>query len=300
MFNAGFERGITQNLTLAVNYVGNFSYNSLQINLIQRLSNGLTFNVNYTYAKNIGDDGTFRSGFDIPVAAISHGTRSWRQDRIERGDTAISMPHTFHAFGVYELPFGKGHIGSDSRLVRWLAGGWQLSGIYSASSGTPMRVTWSGCNASTYPGQGQCMPDLNSAFTGHSARINGSFGKGPGGVTTCNLGIGPGCKAIQYVDSTAFSTPENVSTTDTAQYLLGNAPRTLPLGLRNPGAWSLDTGLRRTFSIRESMSFVFEADSLNAWNHVLFNGPNASWSSGSTSFDTFASFLQAPKHKFCR
>src|ERR1035438_1323793 len=41
----------------------NFSYNSMQITLLQRESHGLTFNVNYTYSKNIGDDGTFRSGY---------------------------------------------------------------------------------------------------------------------------------------------------------------------------------------------------------------------------------------------
>lgn len=275
--------------------VSNFSYHSLQVNLVQRVSRGLTFNVNYTYSKNVGDDGTFRSGFNIPAAAISNGTRSWQQDRIERGETAIDMPSVFHAFGVYDLPFGKGHIGDSSRMVRVLAGGWQLSGIYSASSGTPLRVTWSGCNGSTYPGQGQCMPDMNTAFTSHTARINGGFGKGPNGVTTCNLGIGTGCKPVPYIDSTAFSTPQNVSTTSTAQYLIGNAPRTLAYGMRNPGTWDLDTGVRRTFQIHESVSFVFEADALNTWNHVTFSGPNTTWSSGSTSFGTIGGIANSPR-----
>ena len=45
--------------------VGNFSYHSLQITLNQRLSQGLTFNINFTYSKNIGDDATFRSGFQF-------------------------------------------------------------------------------------------------------------------------------------------------------------------------------------------------------------------------------------------
>ena len=51
--------------------VGNFSYNSLQFTLQQRMAHGLSFNVNYTYSKNIGDDGNFRSGFNIPAAAQS-------------------------------------------------------------------------------------------------------------------------------------------------------------------------------------------------------------------------------------
>lgn len=273
--------------------VGNFSYHSLQITLQQRLSRGLTFNANYTYSKNVGDDGTFRSGFDIPAAAISHGTTAWKQDRMDRSWTAISIPHSIHAFGVYELPFGKGHIGGNSLLMRWLAGGWGLSGIYTMSSGTPMAVTWSGCSSSTYPGQGQCMPDLNSSFTS-PARINGKFGSGPNGYNACNLGIGPGCTAIKYVDVNAFATPQNASTTSTAQHLIGNAPRTKAWGLRNPYTWNVDSGLRRTFPIHEGWSFVFEADCINVWNHVTFNGPSATWASGSASFGTIAGVSSTP------
>ncbi len=205
--------------------VGNFSYSSLQITLEQRLSKGLTFNVNYTYSKNIGDDGTFRSGFDIPAAAISGGGKNWHQDRIDRSWTTISAPQSVHAFGVYQLPFGRGHIGNNSFLARTLAGGWQLSGIYTYSSGTPMAVTWSGCNANNFPNQGQCMPDVNPAYSRNTARINGSYGTGPKGTTTANLG------AIKYVDSTAFQTPQHFAT---GIYQIGNAPRTKAFNLSSP------------------------------------------------------------------
>ena len=265
--------------------VGNFSYNSLQISLNQRMSRGLTFNVNYTYAKNIGDDGTFRDGFDIPAAAISRSTGvGFKQDRMDRSWTAISIPQTVHAFGVYQLPFGKGHIGNNSEVVNWLAGGWQLSNIYTYNSGVPMAVTWSGCSGSTYPGQGQCMPDLNpssSSALSHNARINGSYGKGPNGFQAQYLGH------ISYVDVGAFTTPQNVSTSSTAQYLIGNAPRTKALGLNNPGTQDLDASLRRTFPLHwEGAEFVFEADCLNVWNKTTFSGPSASWAAGSTSFGT--------------
>ncbi len=102
----------------------NLTYHSFQLMLLQRTSHGLSFNINYTYSKNIGDDGTFRSGFDIPAAAISGGGQNWHQDRIERSWSIVSAPQLVHAFGVYELPFGKGHIGGNSMWVRALAGGW--------------------------------------------------------------------------------------------------------------------------------------------------------------------------------
>jgi hypothetical protein len=105
-------------------------------------------------------------------------------------------------------------------LIRTLASGWQLSGIYTYASGTPMAVTWNGCSGTNYPGQGQCMPDTNPTFLGKTARINGSFGTGPNGTQLSNLGN------VKYVDSTAFRTPANVSTVSTQQHPIGNAPRT--------------------------------------------------------------------------
>jgi hypothetical protein len=269
--------------------VGNYNYNSLQITLQQRMANGLTFNANYTFSKNIGDDGTFRSGYPIPAAAISHGTRSYGMDAIERGLTAIDRPSVFNFYGVYQLPFGKDHIGGNSKVVDWLAGNWQLSGIYTVSSGTPFAVTWSGCG-SNVPGQGQCMPDQNGAFTG-KARINGNFGKGPNGYQKASLG------KVQYIDVSAFSTPQNVSTTSTPLYLLGNAPRTGAYTLRNNKTWNgVQAGLRRTFPLHwEDANFIFEADCINVWNRVNFGNPNASWSAGSTTFGTVTSASGDPR-----
>jgi hypothetical protein len=271
--------------------VSNFSYNSLQVTLQQRLSRGLTFNVNYTYAKNIGDDGTFRSGFAIPAGAISGGGQSWKMDRIDRSWTADNQTHLLHAYGVYQLPFGQGHIGNDSRAAQWLAGGWQFSSIYTYGSGNPIAVTTSGCMGSI----GQCMPDLNNAspdYTSHNARINGPWGKGPNGYQAGSLG------KVQFIDPGAFKAPENVSTASgcsptsscgSPQYLIGNAPRTRAYDLTGPGNWDWDAGLRRTFPIHENLDFVFEADCVNVWNHVNFSVPsstNLNWSASSTSFGT--------------
>ena len=174
---------------------GNFSYNSLQVTMEQRFSKGLTFNFNYTWSRNIGDDGTFRSGFNIPSAAISGGGPSWHQDRIERSETVGSTPHSIHAYGVYQLPFGKDHLGGKSLIVRSIVGGWQVSGIYTYSNGTPMALTTTGCAS---PGQGQCMPNINPAYTGNP-RINGSFGSVNGKRSACALGF-TGCAAVQYFD----------------------------------------------------------------------------------------------------
>ncbi len=285
--------------------VGNFNYNALQLLLQQRVAHGLAFTVNYTYSKNIGDDGTYRTGFDIPAADVSGGTQAWKQDRIDRGLTAISTPQIVHVFGVYSLPFGKGQIGGNNMLVSALVGGWQLSENYSYNSGYPLAVTWSGGSGTNTPGQGTSMPDLAPGFTG-SARQNGSYGSGPNGTQYANL------SSIQYVNPTAFTSPISVSTAPgctaggrnqpsacNAAYLIGSAPRTAPFTLRAPGTQNIDGRLSRTFPLHfENANFVFEADCLNLWNKNTFGSPSASWSSGSTSFGTISSASGARDWQF--
>jgi hypothetical protein len=274
--------------------VGNFAYNAVQFMIQQRPAHGLTFNLNYTYSKNLGDDGTYRSGWALPGSYISRSTNAAtiRQNRIDRSFTVISIPQTVNIFGVYQLPFGsKGQPGGDKAAVRWLAGGWQLSEIYTYLAGTPVVVN----GGSGAAGQGQAMPDINPGFLSNTARENGSYGSGPNGFQFANL------TNIKYVNSAAFTSAVDNSTapgcvpgsssqfqtasTCTASYLIGNAPRTAAYGLRNPGAQNLNAGLRRSFPLgNESRTFVFEANCFNVWNKVQFGGPSAAWAYNSSSF----------------
>jgi hypothetical protein len=269
------------------NNVANISYNAFQLALVQRKYKGLTFNANYTFSKNIGDDGTFRSGFDIPGAALSGGGKGYHMDRIERSWTTVSSPQNLHVFGVYDLPFGKGQMGSDHFLVRALAGGWSMGGIYTYTSGTPLAILYGGCTA---PGLGQCMPDVNMAAAGYlsnSARVNGSWGKAPGGNTAATIA------KVQYIDVNAFKAPQafgfGANGTSNPINLIGNAPRTKPLNLSNPGTQDLDLTVHRAFSLPKSMKLMIEVDCLNVTNKVTFGGINQTWAANSTSFGTTTS-----------
>src|SRR5258705_3507888 len=253
--------------------VGNVNYNSLQITLNQREWKGLSYTLNYTYSKNLGDDNTFRTGFDTPAAATSNGV-GYRQGRADRGYTTVAAPQNLAAYGVYKLPFGRGGFGGDHLLVRAVAGGWQFSSIFTYGSGVPLAITYAGCNS---PGQGQCMPDVNPNFSG-SARINKNWGKG---MTAAKLGASPAKGGIQYLDINAFSVPNNFGTTapgQTAITKIGDAPRTAPYHLFSPSTYRLDASLRRTFNItKERVKFIFEVDCLNVPNKVTFGNISTAW-----------------------
>jgi hypothetical protein len=269
--------------------VSNFAYNALQVTIQQRLSKGLTFNFNYTWSRNIGDDGPFRTGFALPAGSVSGTGSSFKMDRIDRGVTTVNIPHAVHAYGVWNIPASHGNS-----WVKALTGGWSLSGVYTYATGTPVQVTYGGC---TTPLQGQCMPDVVAGASANTARINGGFGQGVNGkVTACNLGTGSGCKAVPYFSNTAFQAPATVNpSTVTAINLIGNAPRTAALNLTNPASMNLDSGLRKMIKITERYNMVIEADAFNTWNHVNFGSPSGTWSSGSASFGTITSVANTPR-----
>ncbi|QMV19750.1 carboxypeptidase regulatory-like domain-containing protein [Granulicella sp. 5B5] len=266
----------------------NAAYHSLQVSLSKRVSHGLTFNLNYTYSKQLDDTGTIRSGYAIPAGLTLNG-KAWKQDRIDRGLSATSVPQNLAIFGVYRLPFGKGQIGGDHLFSRILLGGWDLSGVFTYVSGAPLALTSTACSAATEPGQGQCMPDVNPNFTG-SARQNGSWGRGAtaanlgkysyirGAITGTTPGEGAGSAAC-----TASSGPF----CNSGALMIGDAPRTAPFGLRGPGVYNLNMGVRRSFKLVGESNFIFGVDCQNVTNKVTFSGINTVVNSA--SFGTISS-----------
>lgn len=242
--------------------VGNTSYHSMQVVLMHRLSKGLSLMSNYTWSRNIDSTAGFRSGYDIPAAYASDG-KSHKVRTLDRSLSMGDQPHKFVLTAVYDLPFGKGQIGSNSMLVRNLAGGWQVSGIYRIWAGSPLSISMSSCNVN--PSQSGCYPVLNPSFTG-PVRINGKLGH----ATESNAS---NMTTFQYIDGGAFS--------KTPDYIFSTLARSAPLNLRNSGSYQADFSVRRSFDIFSRAKFEFKAAAFNLTNHTWFgygtSGSSIGW-----------------------
>jgi hypothetical protein len=166
--------------------------------------------------------------------------------RLDRSLGTGDIPHIFHAYGVWDIPYAR----NANRFVRTLTGGWSLSGIFTYNSGSPLAITASGCQV---VGQGTCMPSYTPGYS-KSPRINGGWGKG---ITAATAGSHP------YIDATAFTVPNQT-------YQIGNIPRTGAYGLFGPGGFDLDNGLSRSFKLMRELTFVFSATATNVTNAVHF------------------------------
>jgi hypothetical protein len=248
--------------------VGNISYNAFQLVLAQREYKGVNFTVNYTYSRNVGDDGTTRSAFAVPAAASSNGLPIAGNNRADRDLVATDVPQNLNIYGVAKSPFGKNGIGADNWFVRNLAGGWQLADIFTYNSGTPLLITGSGCTA---PSQGTCMPDLAPGRKS-SIRMNGGYGHSPDGVTFKNY------NTVNYLDTTAFQTLNFFPQTAAAQTAgaspvtkIGDSPRS-SLNLWSPSHYNDDAALQRSFNLtKERVKFIFRADCFDVSNKVTFS-----------------------------
>jgi hypothetical protein len=248
-------------------YVGNANYHALQVVLGLRSWHGLTTNVNYTWSRAIDDGGYFRSGYTIPAGTIyNNATATMSNTRMERTVSTSNQPQHFVATVVYRLPAGKEYLASN-RIERMVLGGYTLSGVYQAYSGSPLMITSSSCATNpAVPSSSFCPPSYNPNFAG-PARINGKWGHG---VTLANY------NSVRFIDTNAFVATPN--------YYIGNVPRTAPYNIYGPGNYQLDLSLARTFPLHltETSKFEFRAQWYNITNHTLFGVASSAWTTSTT------------------
>ena len=235
-------------LTYYSGNLGNSTYNSLQLTLERRFAQGLTFQLGYTFSKEL--DNAIGSATNLGAVG---GNRNPYNGGLDKALGAIDHAHIFHATFLYSLPFGKGHdLGNNNAALRALTSGWQISGLVTFTSGAPIAITGSGCNT---PGlTSTCIASYTSGFNG-PVRINGNYGSGNA--------LAPG--AVSYIAKGAFADP--------APYTFGNLPRSAPFGLFAPYLLDEDISLKREFAITERMKLSIAADVFNITNSVYFAAP---------------------------
>jgi hypothetical protein len=212
----------------------NSSYNALLAKAERRFSSGFSLLASYTYGHSI-DGGSSNNDQSDP------GPQDPRNLRVHRGNSNFDITHRYVLSGVWELPFGKGKPwASENAVARIIAGGWQLSGIWSAQTGLPFTVTLN-------------FDPTNSGVTGRPNRIAG--GTLPAGQRD----------PARWFDLNAFAAP--------AQFTYGNAGRNI---LRAPGRQNVDVGVTRNFRFTERVNLQFRGEFFNLFNTPQFGLPGMS------------------------
>src|SRR5262245_43086610 len=169
------------------------SYNSMQLSLTRRSSNGLTMNGQYTLGYSKGNTG----GSNEAVTA-GNNARAISEFDYDDGYNNFDVRHTFNLSALYDIP-GTGPLLS----------GWSVAGILNARSGIPVPVLIQRNDIAYVDGAGNV---FNNPAADRVAVVNT-----PGGGASRNTrrpdrvaGVDPYVKdgGLLFINPAAFATPK--------------------------------------------------------------------------------------------
>ena len=133
------------------------TYHALQVSVNRQFQSGASVNAIYTWSKSL-DTRSFDPTFTAAAGGAGQSASSSPFDIFNRklnyGVSDFDRTHVLQSTFVYELPFGRGQrlAGSAGVWLNRLIGGWQVGGLFRATSGRPFSV-FSGENSfSSYVG----------------------------------------------------------------------------------------------------------------------------------------------------
>ncbi len=244
---------------------GSYNYNSVQMEMRRRLSDGLYLQANYTFSKNLTDTvGTSQALFEPYLQNQSPNLDKQRAD--------FDQTHTFNLNGIYQLPFGKGKMFlNQGGIVDKIFGGWEVSGLSQWSSGAPISFVDSRGTLNRGVRSGRQTP--NSSLTNAQiAALVGIFHAngniyflnpsviGPSGQASTGYSYG-GLNSNVPFNGQAFFNVEAGTT--------GNISRTL---INGPRFFNVDMAVLKNIKFGESIRVQLRAEAFNVLNNVnLFN-----------------------------
>jgi len=217
------------------------NYNSMQAKLNRRFSNGLQVTTSYTYSKAID-------------YCSDRTCTPYNQYYFPANRARSDFDHTqvFVQSFLYQLPFGKGGHWLRSGPMAWVAGGWQVNGVITAQTGSPLSFQYSSAG-------------LNAPFINNRPNVNGPV------ETYGHFNAG-----TPWFDVTPFSAPSGTS--------FGNVGRNI---LTGPDLVNLDASLFRIIPLTEKTSIEFRAEAFNLTNTPHFNNPGTTF--GTSTFGMITS-----------
>ena len=218
-----------------INYLTNIqygNYNALLLKAEKRFSAGLSLITAFTWSKNLDNISTG----DAAGAPGDPGFQNQYCFRCDYGPSASDFRQRFVQSVVYDLPTFKSH-----RLLNAVAGGWEVSGIFTYQGGFPVTPLVSGDNSQT-----QTYADRPNVVSGVPIFVAGNH------------------DPSQWFNAAAFVVAP------LGQY--GNAGKGI---IRGPHILNLDSALLKNFRFAERFTFQVRGEVFNIANHPNFAGPNS-------------------------
>jgi hypothetical protein len=227
-------------------------YDAISVILRKRMSHGIHADAHYTWSRtrdmatHSNGGGQTMDNYDI-----------WR----DYGPAIWDIPHRFVASYLYDVPFLKD---SSNPFLKYVVAGWQVSGVTTLQSGSPVNVTISADRANIGI-TGQQRPDL------------------VGPVPSLNCVPDPAAppRLMNCFDRSAFALP--------AQFTFGSTSRNL---LRGPKFVNTDLSFMKNVIVGGGATVQIRVEMFNIFNTVNWGNPNATFDSANWGLITSAGTMR--------
>jgi hypothetical protein len=225
----------------------NANYNGLQMKVQRSFSNGFSLLSAYTFSKSIDNTSGVRPGagdnlFPNNPFSIGQG---------ERGLSSYDARHRWVTSGLLESPVGKNRPYSFGPVGNVLLSDWQLGGIFTVQTGSPLTVS-----------DGSDVPNIGNGATPRP-NVTGQP------IQLAHPTVAAWFNTAAFVKQTAFT--------------FGNDSRNNVIG---PGVVDLDMSLMKTIPFGERVATQLRWEVFNVANHPIFALPNGTLNS--TAFGTIS------------
>ncbi|MEN6532818.1 MAG: carboxypeptidase-like regulatory domain-containing protein [Bryobacteraceae bacterium] len=202
------------------------NYHSLQVGVNRRYAHGVQFGASWTWSKAM-DFNDSDTGDISPIVPV----RVWNY-----GLAGFDRTHVLKVNWIWDVPNSPWR----NAIVKGVLNNWQMSGIASFVSGSPLGIGFS---------------------TSNSLDITGTPSQGARIVVTGDPVLPKSERTFsQNFRTEVFERP--------AVGTFGNAAKTL---IRGPGINNWDLAIFKNFPVRELLNFQFRWEMYNAFNHTQFS-----------------------------
>jgi hypothetical protein len=237
------------------------SYNGLQIQFRQRLSQSLNWTTNYTWSKSLTNLAVDNQNQSLDYLSL-------RDPGLNRRLSPFDIGHVIQTFGTYSLPIGRGRwLSVDNRVLNGVIGGWTLGSIFVFNTGQPIQLTggFNTVSSTNNPAAngvrlapGVTFEQIQNMFNAQRSRLNRANITDLQRLAVDPQLIGPDGRA-----NPAFLIP-NTTPGEFGQLLF----------LRDKNTFQWDVSLTKAFQILEGTRFEIFAGFNNVLNHPRWGFPD--------------------------
>ena len=217
-------------------------------------STGLSLTANYTYGHSLDD---LSSTFSATNNAFSLGyTEPWNPG-FDHGSSDFDLRHRLGISSIYQIPYFKNRHDLKGETL----GGWEVTGIYTARTGTPFTYF----DSTNVNGGGDFLNIPRYAPSTPLTKKQMKY-KTPSAASGSTLGGGT------YIfgtlpQGTVISNPALGGISDWGPFPSNTLKRN---SFEGPGAWNIDASLSKKFPITDRINVELRAEAFDLTNHHNF------------------------------